>query len=787
MSALACWSLSVVLEHYYPGLTLKIFWMKMSYLGITIVPTAWLVFTLQYTHHESWLTRRKLFVFCIIPALALIVVWTNDFHHLWWGDIWLDTTISPPIDAVTHNVLFWIYTTYAYIIIIASNFILLKTFIKSTGIYRSQISTMLLASFVPWIANFMYVFKIGPFSKVDPTPLAFAITGVTLYWGLSRLQLLRIIPIAYETIFRSVQDAAIVLDKNNRILELNPSAEKLIWQKLTNIIGMPYRQVMPGLAAHIEPDTKVPDDRALIGISQGKSLRYFGISFSPIFSKGQICGHLVFFHDETEQRKAELDTRERVRLEAELTERDRVTEIIKRRLEIETVISKISSRFVGDYEISPAINQSLEDIGLLTKANRAYVFLFNRESPTMDNTNEWCAEGVKPQIELLQGLSCELFPWWIGTLKNGRIINIPDVNNIPPEGNKEKEILLIQDIKSILVLPLHVSGELVGFVGLDNVDRSAEWNDSDIGILHMCTDIIGNAIGRKRAETELTELNNRLKTFNLELEEKVTERTKELQTAVQAADAANKAKSDFLASMSHELRTPLTAIIGFSQLLDERYFGELNEKQSEYVKDILTSSNHLLDLINDVLDLAKVQAGKMDLEISPVNVKDLQDRSLIMIKEKAVKHGIEIQNNSQDCINGLVISADMRKLKQVMFNLLSNAVKFTQDGGCISIDSSLEGDYLVMSVSDTGIGISLENQKKLFQEFFQVKSGAVDKTPGTGLGLAITKRIIELHGGRIWAESAGENCGSKFTFTIPAKPIKEENKYQESPPVIFLR
>jgi len=177
----------------------------------------------------------------------------------------------------------------------------------------------------------------------------------------------------------------------------------------------------------------------------------------------------------------------------------------------------------------------------------------------------------------------------------------------------------------------------------------------------------------------------------------------------------------------------------------------------------------------------------MELEISAVNVKELQDRSLIMIKEKAAKHGIEIQNNAKDNVNRLIFSADMRKLKQVMFNLLSNAVKFTPDGGVISIDSSLEGENLVISVSDTGIGISPENQKKLFQEFFQVKSGAVDKTPGTGLGLAITKRIIELHGGRIWVESRGEICGSKFTFTIPVKPVNAGHKVQEPTPEVVLR
>ena len=252
-------------------------------------------------------------------------------------------------------------------------------------------------------------------------------------------------------------------------------------------------------------------------------------------------------------------------------------------------------------------------------------------------------------------------------------------------------------------------------------------------------------------------------------EKDITEhkKTEKIQLENKRLSYASKAKSDFLANMSHELRTPLNSIIGFSELLKQKMSGELNDKQMRFVDNILTGGNMLLNLISDILDLSKIEAGKMELVLEKIHVPEVINGSLILMKEKAAKHNVKMKLDLDPELD--YMDADELRIKQVLFNLLSNAVKFSKpEGGTITITTKKEGDWAKFSVSDTGIGIKEENLEKLFKTFEQLDSGITRNYGGTGLGLAISKKLIELHGGNIGVESKF-GIGTTFYFTIPIK------------------
>ncbi len=331
-----------------------------------------------------------------------------------------------------------------------------------------------------------------------------------------------------------------------------------------------------------------------------------------------------------------------------------------------------------------------------------------------------------------------------------------------------------------------------------NYDRAIQWSDGRIVRLQIATDVSA----RKKAEEALRRINDELeeivRTRTAELEKANTELRREIQErqrkekalrqAKAVVEQASRAKSEFLANMSHELRTPLNHIIGFTDLVLSRDFGGLTAEQEEFLKDVLSSSRHLLALINDVLDLSKVEAGKMQLDLAEVRVRELLVNSLVMVKEKSLKQAIRLSVEA----DGLPewVQVDERKLKQVVYNLLSNAVKFTPAGGEVRLgaevmegsdlphlpaagDGNGDSRWLSVWVSDTGIGVEDKDLERIFNPFEQVEGSTSRKYQGTGLGLALTRRMVELHGGAIWAESGGAEKGSTFRLAIPLREMEE--------------
>lgn len=278
-----------------------------------------------------------------------------------------------------------------------------------------------------------------------------------------------------------------------------------------------------------------------------------------------------------------------------------------------------------------------------------------------------------------------------------------------------------------------------------------------------------------------------MKEWNQDLQENSEEQKRNVEDLTVALTHAREAKSDFLVSMNHELRTPLNPIIGFSQVLLGEYFGELNEKQKQHVMDILESGKRLLDLIDEILDLSRVELGHLEMDLATITIGDLIPSMLKMNQEKAIKHGIAVSLDLPEDVEGIQILADEKKIKTVLYNLLSNAVKFTPDGGTITVGARLaqrpdpgdrhageledeKAQWIEIYVQDDGAGVEPEEQEKIFQDFYQVTRGFSGKPPGTGLGLSITRRFVNMHGGRVLVESKGSNQGSRFVVLLPVSP-----------------
>ena len=264
------------------------------------------------------------------------------------------------------------------------------------------------------------------------------------------------------------------------------------------------------------------------------------------------------------------------------------------------------------------------------------------------------------------------------------------------------------------------------------------------------------------------------------LEQRIAEKTAHLQKAVSALERANKMKSEFLANMSHELRTPLNAIIGFAEVLRDKISGELNDEQLDHVHDIHSSGLHLLQMINDILDLSKIEAGRMELQYETFPIREAIEDVYTILKGLANKKHLELKTTILTEVKS--IDADRVKFKQILYNLLSNAIKFTPENGGITLEACItEDDMLQVSVSDTGIGVKPEDQEKIFKEFWQADSSFARKYEGTGLGLALTKRIVEMHSGKLWFESE-YGKGSIFYFTLPLKAQLRKDRYKEVAP-----
>ncbi len=362
MASLAWWLLCSIIENSSPNPAVNVFWMNTSYLGITTLPVFWLLFILHYADNGRWWRRRGLAFLFILPAITLVMVWTDGLHHLVWRNIQLDTSLYPPIKTLVYGSWYWVHAGYSYLLLITGNLLLFHRLLRSSGIYRRQAGIMLQASFIPWIVNILYIIPIGPNFGVDPTPMAFVITSVALLGGLNRMKLLSIMPVAFEAIFKSIGDGVIVIDERNYIREVNPAAAAILQAKTTDLLGKKLCRVIP---AHAYSQEKIPESRlteTVISLVNGQIQRFYKMQVYRISDRQNVSGRVVLLHDDTERRTAEKVTRERALLETEL----------KASTETQQALADTSRRLQILMEESPVMICSVDIEGRYTYMNKKY-------------------------------------------------------------------------------------------------------------------------------------------------------------------------------------------------------------------------------------------------------------------------------------------------------------------------------------------------------------------------------------------------------------------------------
>jgi PAS domain S-box-containing protein len=487
MLAVAEWSGCYALELATRERSFAFSCARMGYLGIVTVPAAWLALVLQYTGRENWLARRRWLLLTVEPALTWLAALTNDLHGLLWSQFERVNQGPYTLTSVTHGAWWWVHFAYSYLLLLFGAIILVRELLRASPPFRGQILALLSGALLPWLANALYIFGLNPLHPVDLTPLAFTLAGLVMLLALLRFRLLDIVPIARNVVVDGMADGVIVLDTQNRIVDLNPAARQIIGRPPAEVIGRPIQELVAGRPDLIERYHDVPEAQAEITLGAGEGQRIYQMRISPLYDpRGRFNGRVIVLRETTTLRQAE---------EA-LRQRDAILE----------TVAYAADRFLRMPDWEREIPAILARLGEATGVSRVYIFE-NHRGPDGElltgQRYEWVAPDATPQIDNpdLQNFSFARagFTRWIEAMSQGR--SIYGLVRTFPES--EQEVLAAQDILSIAVVPVFVGREWWGFIGFDECRFERVWTPAEIDTLQMAANMLGAAIYRSRVHHQL--------------------------------------------------------------------------------------------------------------------------------------------------------------------------------------------------------------------------------------------------------------------------------------------
>ena len=447
MLAVVIWSLGYVLQFMSTGLSDQIFATNIQYLGIVTVPVMWFVFSLEYTGHDKWLTHRNLFLLAILPFVTVVLAWTNSFHSLMWHGRYLETSGPFIVIAKTYGLWFWVHTSYSYLLMLFGTFILLQRLFRPPRLYHGQSIALLICVIVPWVWNVLYIFQLAPIYRVDLTPSAFTISGLAIAFGLFRFRMLDVIPVARDAVIEGMRDGVIVLDTQNRIVDLNVTAQHIIDSPVSEAIGQPIAHVLSGQPELVELLCDVTEARVEVMVEKGKTQRYYELRISPLRDRrSHLTGRLIILCDVTERKRAEeklltyqkelrslasqlslAEERERRRIATEI--HDRISQNLAMcRIKLEALVkSALSTPFAEPLnEICSIIKQLIDQLRSLT---------FELSSPLLYEL------GLEAAVERLTEEIQE---------QHGVLLNFEDDGQPKPLDN-DIRVLVFQAVRELLI------------------------------------------------------------------------------------------------------------------------------------------------------------------------------------------------------------------------------------------------------------------------------------------------------------------------------------------------
>jgi PAS domain S-box-containing protein len=674
--AVALWSCLYAFEILFPDLQAKVLCAKLEYLGIAFAPVGMFIFSLQYGGHAGWATRNRLLALSLVPAITVSLVSTNEAHHLIWTSTQLVTDRGTALLAVTHGWWFWVHTGYSYVMLVAATYFLLRVAIESQRLFQAQALVMLGGMLIPWAANLLYLTRLNPFPSLDITPVAFMLTCVALSVSTFRFRMMDVNPVARASIMSAMSDGVIALDGKDRVVEINPAAERILAPQPHAPIGRPIGELWPELAQAIDPAHGASGTIQEISRQADGERRIYNLRVTPVLDRrGRATGRLVLLSDTTELKRSQ----EQVLLQATALE-------------------------------------SAEN-GILITDTAGKILWVNPAFSRLTGYPSEEALGQTPRLLKSGHQSSEVYRDLWATVLAGRVWRGEMVNR-RKDGHYYSQEMTITPLTGPDGAPTH-------FITIQQ----------DIST-------------RKYAEEAL-------------------------RMAHQEAVEANRMKTQLLANVSHDLRTPLGAILGFADMLRSGVYGQLRPEQGQAAGEIIDSANQLLMFVNNLIGQAQIETGRIMLKNRPFAAAELVDVARSTGGMLATKKGLalecEVAPDLPDPLPG-----DVYWLRQVVLNLVNNAVKFTEQGSVRVRLCRASPDTWAIEVSDTGVGIPVDAQARVFEAFEQVDGSATRKYGGSGLGLSIVKQLTALMGGKIEVQSE-VGRGTSIRVCLPLAASRENH------------